>query len=92
MSEQEKAILDAATYGIGVLVDNKHVPYKDTLPETITLPIAEYEAMRLDAERWNYFIETCSEEVAFYITGNGNADKDEINKSIDERRAIKEGN
>jgi hypothetical protein len=61
-------------------------------PKTITIAIAEWEAMRLDAERWNYFIETCSEEVAFYITGNGNADSDEINKCIDERRAIKEGN
>jgi hypothetical protein len=37
-----------------------------------------------DAERWNYFIETCSEETAFELTGiTGDVSNEQINEAID---------
>jgi hypothetical protein len=39
---------------------------------------------KIDAERWRYFVETCSEEVAFYLTGiTGNVSNEQINEAID---------
>lgn len=35
-----------------------------------------------DAEVLNYFLETCSEECAFYISGNGNASAEELKQAI----------
>jgi hypothetical protein len=88
MSEQDKAILDAVTFGTGVMQGGQHVPYKDTLPETITIPIAEYEAMRLDAERYRYVRTT--PRVGFEEWENIPLNPDEIDAAID--LAIKEGN
>lgn len=37
----------------------------------------------LDAERWRYFVETCSSEAGFELTGITDASNDEINAAID---------
>lgn len=37
----------------------------------------------LDAERWNYYIEICSHEAAFELTGITDASNEQINSAID---------
>ena len=36
-----------------------------------------------DAERWSYFIETCSSEAGFELTGINDASNEQINAAID---------
>jgi hypothetical protein len=37
----------------------------------------------VDAERWRYFIETCSSEAGFELTGINDASNEQINAAID---------
>lgn len=42
----------------------------------------EAQVNAIDAELFRYFLETCSEEVALYISGNGQASADELKSAI----------
>lgn len=74
----ESRLHEEAQY-FGAIEDAK-AGYEDEI-QSLRQQVAELEA---DAKRWNYFIETCAEEVAFSITGiTGDVTNEQINEAID---------
>ena len=53
------------------------------MTDTITITQAEYDALKKDAERWQYFRETASEEMCYALCGNSNPENDELDHAID---------
>lgn len=73
------------------VIDDEFIPlfaYKGE-PNTITITESEYAKLKADAERWNYFIETCSSETGFELTGIDDASNEQINEAIDQARGAK---
>lgn len=64
----------------------EHKPFEDATPLYIH-PSQD----KIDAERWRYFVETCSEEAAFELTGiTGDVSNEEINEAIDHAMSEKD--
>ena len=84
-------ILDVITdyFGVGGLF-NPELMEHDKVSNMVEMARAEITSLRAeleiakkDGERWRYFIETCSSETGFELTGVSDASNEQINEAID---------